>query len=52
MVPDHNGLLLRPAHHHAFDQRLSADAGAEGAGFVFFCHGISFLAFQVYHSVL
>ena len=35
LVPDHDGLLFRPAHQNAFDQRLSADTGAEGAAGMF-----------------
>ena len=34
-VPDHDGLLFRPAHQNAFDQRLSADTGAEGTAGMF-----------------
>ena len=53
LVPDHDGLLFRAPHQDAFDQRLSADASAEGAGLVFFCHGNSFLRLvtsQSYHD--
>ena len=32
---DHDGVLLRSAHENAFDQRLSADGGAERALFLF-----------------
>ena len=43
LVPDHDGLLFRAAHHNAFDERLSADAGAEGAGLILIlCHRVSF----------
>ena len=53
LVPDHDGLLFRPAHQNAFDQRLSADTGAEGAAGMFrhrlvpFCFAVS-----VYHTVV
>ena len=42
LIPDHNGFFLRSTHQDALDQRLSANAGAEGAGLVL-CHEISFL---------
>ena len=43
LVPDDDGLFLRAAHQNTFDQCLSADAGAEGAGAGLLCHGASFL---------
>ena len=39
---DDDGVLLRPAHEDALDQRLAANGGAEGF-LLFFCHGSSFL---------
>ena len=49
LIPHHDGLLFRPAHHDALDQGLTADAGAEGAGLVFglvifICHDLGFLS--------
>ena len=35
-----DGLLFRAAHEDAFDQSLTADGGAEGAGSVVFGHGV------------
>ena len=32
---NHDGVLLRAAHENSFNQRLSADGGAEGALFLF-----------------
>jgi len=42
LVPDHDGLLLRAPHQNAFNECLSADAGAEGAGLGLFCHVFPF----------
>ena len=42
LVPHHDGLLFRSPHHNAFNERLSANAGAEGAGMIFICHNLSF----------
>ena len=46
LVPHHDGLLFRPPHENAFNEGLSADAGAEaGPVLLIFCHvnGQSFL---------
>ena len=46
LVADHDGLLLRAAHHDALDEGLSTDGGAESAAVVL-CAAVVF----VFHSV-